>query len=629
MSSFSPKYRVDARRVAGLGLLAFVAAAFFPGATMGAAARASGPSLTACAGAFGALGARCGSIVVPLDRTNASPGTIKIVFALVPRRDTSRPSLGTLVISSGPILSAGAEYAQGLAPLRPRRDLLFVDQRGTGRSGALTCAALRGVVLMLISREQLLSRIGACGRQLGPRAGLYGSAAAADDIEAVRAALDLRRLDLWGSSYGTYVMTVYAARHPAQVRSLVLHGVYPIDFDPWALDRLAAARRSIGLVCARTHGCRGATVLRDLARLATRLRSHPLSFSVPAGGRSMTIRLDEAALASVVYGTGDTASFGRVPAAAASAAAGDLAPLRRLVELLVQPIDETFGQSFAQQCHEYPRVFSYADSPAARLAAYLDVRGAIDSRALAPFSAKSWTATQLEAVDSCLRWPNDAAAARPFPTGTLMPDVPVLALNGDLDTNTPAASGRDAARRFPGATFVEIPNVGHTPEASPCGVALALRFVATLKVNKLACAGTGAPPAVAGRAARVAAELPLVTGGGTPAQRRAVALVVATAADMRDQSRTLGTWSAANGLRGGRYVAAAKGGVRLDGVRVVRDATVSGLLVPSDAGDVKGTLRLTGAGVAAGELRVSLTANGRGRATGHLNGNPVDLTFRA
>ena len=139
----------------------------------------------------------------------------------------------------------------------------------------------------------MVSRIGACGRQLGSRAGLYGTAAAADDIEAVRAALGLERLDLWGSSYGTYLMTVYAARHPAHVQSLVLHGAYPIDFDPWALDRLAAARRSIGLVCTRSGDCRGETVLRNLAELATRLRAHPVTFTAPAGAGRMTVRLDE------------------------------------------------------------------------------------------------------------------------------------------------------------------------------------------------------------------------------------------------------------------------------------------------------------------------------------------------
>jgi pimeloyl-ACP methyl ester carboxylesterase len=620
-------------KIAGLVRLGVVAAvAFTPGAAIGAdrasAAPNQRPDLAACAGALGALGARCGSIGVPLDRATPSAGTTRIAFALVPRRDKSRPSLGTLVISSGPIIAAGAEYAQGLAPLRARRDLLFIDQRGTGRSGVLACRAMRGVVPTLMPRDELLSRIGTCGRQLGRRAGLYGTAAAADDIDAVRAALGRERLDLWGASYGTYLMTVYAARHPAHVRSLVLNGAYPIDFDPWALDRLAAARRSIGLVCARTHGCRGETVLRDIARLAVRLRSHPVSFTIPAGARRMTVRLDEAALAAVVYGSGNAASFGRIPAAAASAVAGDMAPLRRLVELRAQPIDESFGQGFAQQCHEYPRVFSYTDTPADRRAAYMDARAAISPSALAPFSAEAWTATQLEAVDSCLYWPNDVTAARPFPAGTQMPDVPVLALSGDLDTNTPAPSGRKAAGQFPQATFVEIPNVGHTPETSPCAVAVALRFVATLKVNKPACAGTGAPPPVAARAPRKAAELPLVRGQGTPAQRRALSLIVATAADMKDQSQALGIWSAANGLRGGRYVVTPKGEVRLEGVRVVGDAAVSGALMTSNAGDVKGTLRLGGPGVSRGQLHVSLAANGRGSATGRLDGTAVDLTFR-
>jgi hypothetical protein len=125
----------------------------------------------------------------------------------------------------------------------------------------------------------------------------------------------------------------------------------------------------------------------------------------------------------------------------------------------------------------------------------------------------------------------------------------------------------------------------------------------------------------------VVAELPLLRGPGTPAARRAVALVVATAVDLKEQSPNVSRWSAANGLRGGRYVSAAKGRVRLDGVRVVRDAAVSGLLVATDAGAVTGTLRLTGPGVARGQLRVSVSAEGHGRATGRLNGAAVDLSF--
>ena len=369
-------------------------------------------------------------------------------------------------------------------------------------------------------------------------------------------------------------------------------------------------------------------MLRDLGELAKRLRAHPVSFTVPTGPQMTTVRLDEAALAELTFGAGDAASFGRLPAATASALAGDLAPLRRLVELKLQPLDQTFAQAFAQQCHEYPRVYGYADSQTDRRTTYLDARAALSLRALAPFSAEAWTATQLEAAGTCLQWPNDRTAGRPFAAGRSLPDVPVLVLSGDLDTNTPAAAGREAARQFPSARFLEIPNVGHTPESSPCAVALALRFIATHTVNKRACVGTGAAPPIAARAPRSAAGLALPAGGGTAAERRAIAVVLATASDMQEQAEAVGRWGAANGLRGGRYLAAPHGKIRLNGVRVVHDATVSGSLTQTEAGGIEGTVRLGGANVAQGLIQVSLTANGRGSVTGRLNEAAVELRFR-
>ena len=56
--------------------------------------------------------------------------------------------------------------------------------------------------------------------------------------------------------------------------------------------------------------------------------------------------------------------------------------------------------------------------------------------------------------------------------------MPVLVLNGDLDANTPSASGRDAAAQFPNATFVEIAGAGHTPAVSPEGMEMILTFIA-------------------------------------------------------------------------------------------------------------------------------------------------------
>ncbi|MEY2535399.1 MAG: hypothetical protein QOF29_3309, partial [bacterium] len=381
-------------------------------------------------------------------------------------------------------------------------------------------------------RARFVAEIGACGRELGPRARLYGSAAVADDFDAVRAALGLDRFDLWGESYGTYLMPVYAARHPEHVRSMVLSGTYPIAFDAWGLDRLGAARRAIRLVCARTRACRGDAVLRDVAALAARLRVRPVVLTIPVGARRFRARLDENALAALVYTGGNAALFGALPAAVAGARDGDLAPLRRLVEtsLLSTAIFFTerasgsvsLAQSFATQCHDYPRAFAFADPPAARRAAYESARAAIDRRAFFKFSPAAWTSAGFEAADTCIAWPDDPTAAAPVAPGTPMPAVPVLVLSADLDANTPSFAGRQVAGQFARATFAEIPNEGHTPTGSACALRLGVRFVVTTAARADACAGTGTPPPVAPRAALRAAGLEPVRGAATPAERRAL-----------------------------------------------------------------------------------------------------------
>src|SRR3954471_4378998 len=155
-------------------------------------------------------GAQCGSVTVPLDRADPSAGTIDIAYALLPRTDASRPALGTIVPNPrgpGNSTTAFAPYLPAFAPLRARRDLLLIDARGTGKSGALSCPSLAAHDPLSIDKTALGTL---CARDLGARAGLYGSAAIADDIEAVRATLSADKLDLWGDSYGTFLMPVYA-----------------------------------------------------------------------------------------------------------------------------------------------------------------------------------------------------------------------------------------------------------------------------------------------------------------------------------------------------------------------------------------------------------------------------------
>ena len=154
--------------------------------------------------------ARCGTISVPLARDDPSRGRIRIAFALIPRLERSKPSLGTLVYNPGgpgaAVLQSMRPIAQSLAALRARRDLLLVDPRGTGSSGPLRCAALEPERIRprdLLTHSRVIDLFGRSGAELGARANLYGSAATADDLDDVRAALGIDKLDLIGSSYGT------------------------------------------------------------------------------------------------------------------------------------------------------------------------------------------------------------------------------------------------------------------------------------------------------------------------------------------------------------------------------------------------------------------------------------------
>ena len=599
-------------------------------------------ALQPCANVPNLPSARCGSVEVPLDRANPAAGTTTVAYALVARRDAAAPSAGTLAFNPGgpgdPTIAKAAETAKMFAPLLDHRDLLLVDPRGTGRSDPLHCPTddHPGLEDVFGTPAQAFEAIGQCGRELGPRTAYYGTAAVADDFEAVRAALGVDRLDLWGNSYGTYLMPVYAARHPEHVRSMVLSAAYPIDFDPWGRDRAAAVRRAIGLICARTHGCHGDAVLRDVAALATRLRHHPVTFDVAVDAKHFRGRLDENAVAALAYS--GPYGLAQLPAIAASGRAGDLAPLRRVVETkllteaygVTHPVarEDSLPQAFATECHDFPRAFSLADPPAARRAAYEKARDALDQRAFAPFSASAWTSAGFEAGATCIAWPDVPSAAAPIEPDAAMPDVPVLVISGDLDANTPSSAGRAVAARFARATFAEVPNVGHVPtDTSPCALKLGLRFIAKTTADANACAGTGAPPPLAASAPVRAADLaPVKATSATPAERRALAVVVATASDLQQQVGMLEGYKTASALRGGRYVRAADG-VRLAAVRVVRDAIVSGTLVPTE-GRMTGTVRLTGAGVAHGTLRVTLTGKGASRAAGTLDGRRVSLSFR-
>ena len=171
--------------------------------------------------------AQCGFVRVPLDRRFPNGRTIRIYFERYFRTQRSRPAISTVLsIEGGPGFSTTADRAARLQLWRPvsaRRDLLLVDLRGTGRSGALNCPAFRRHILRATSL-----RAGRCAAQLGPRRDDYDTSQSVQDLAVVLNAIHAGKVDLYGDSYGSYAAQAFAIRYPHRLRSLVLDGTYQL-----------------------------------------------------------------------------------------------------------------------------------------------------------------------------------------------------------------------------------------------------------------------------------------------------------------------------------------------------------------------------------------------------------------
>ncbi len=588
-----------------------------------------------------------GHIVRPLDPADPGVGTTRVGYELY--RARRGPAVGTiLAIEGGPGYATTASrdyYLQLFAPLLERRNLLLVDARGTGRSGAIDCPRLQSY------RGGYLDGVARCGRQLGPASDLYGSAFAADDIAAVLDHLGVARVDVYGDSYGTFLGQTFAVRHPDRVRTVTLDAAYPVaGLNPWYPDLNRALRASFRRVCARDDDCRGNPV-RRLARAADLLRRDAVrGRAYDADGTPRRVRVGPGELA---YLTG-VATYGRsvyqeLDAAVAAWRRGDAAPLLRIAAEQgyygdAGPVREySEGAYVAVSCNDYPQLWDRSAPRGVRREQYAAALSRLrEDRpgVFAPFTVDDWVGSSWAEFTSCLRWPAPSAWVPPVPDSATYPDVPVLVLVGDLDSITSPEGAHTVADRFPAARFVEVANVGHVTalaDYSGCASVLVRRFVRDLDPGDTSCAGTANPPVrMVSSFPRSWRGFPVADGTGPVPARRVAGAAVRTVGDVFPR------WFAmyggrGRGLRGGGFTTTGLVDVsfRLHGLRLVRDLAVSGQVRwHRRPGTVRAVVTLAGPArgrlVIRGRLVVRWTdATGVATARGRVDGHSVRVRLPA
>jgi len=422
------------------------------------ARKASGLELTPCSVPKSATEAYCGVYHVFEDREARTGRTLPLKIVVLPAiTDTPAPD-PIFVLAGGPGQGAASgvttDIVEYFRPMRSERDVVFVDQRGTGESNRLGCRLTPPGPAAQSRFTDLLppDMIRACRASLEKIADLrlYTTPIAMDDLDEVRTALGYGAINVYGVSYGSLAAMQYLRQHSTSVRSMVLLGVgtpaqkLPLQFAAAAqssLDRLIAD-------CAADPACHAAfpDPKADLETVLGQFDAGPVSFELPAasGKASERVSMSRAVFAErlrlMLY---ELRRARHVPFVLHRAAAGDWAPFARRTSpaLTGNPPSFGIGMYLTVTCSESVATITEDD---------------IVRESRGSFVGEDRTRIHVRA---CQEWPRGSIPADFYAPVTSR--VPVLMLSGELDAATPAHFGTTVARSLPNSRQVLIRNVSH------------------------------------------------------------------------------------------------------------------------------------------------------------------------
>jgi pimeloyl-ACP methyl ester carboxylesterase len=412
---------------------------------------------------------QCGTFEVAEDP--ARPDGRRLTLKIVVVAATDRPVEPDPVffLAGGPGQGASETVASVLGFLdrtRKHRDLVFVDQRGTGGSGKLECPPPDDLDLSArLEFENDARLLAECLSGLDADTTAYTTPRFIADLDAVRAAMGFPRINLYGGSYGTRAGLAYLAAHGDRVRSAVLDGLAPYEMKLFltfgedgkrALDRLFAD-------CAADTPCASAfpdletrfwTWLDELDEKSTTTLRDPRT-----GDRALDVLVERESVTSAIRGllySSEWASL--LPFALDRAVSGDLQPLLGQALILGEGAEKgmALGLMLSVACAEdLPRITD-AD------------RAGLQSEPLLGTSLLDMM------TEACSAWPVGDVPDSLF--DPVRSDVPILLLSGAEDPVTPERWAQAAAKTLSNATLVTIPSTGHIAARGGCGDKLVRDF---------------------------------------------------------------------------------------------------------------------------------------------------------
>ena len=425
------------------------------------------------------LDAECATLVRPENPDDKNSRLIELSVIKLPSNSPKPEADAFTLIQGGPggsSIDMAIGYRQILDFIRSKRDVIVVDQRGTGRSNRLTCPLNDEEISdFSFDRARTLSLTNKCVTELSNNdLRYYTTSVAVQDLEAVRQAAGYEQLTIYGVSYGTRVAQHYLRRFPDQTRAIIIDGVVDVELN---LAGAEVARRAQDSFDAMTKRCNESPsclqnfgdIDKKFKQLRTRLTSNPVEIQLPhpSSGNIVEHTVSEAdLLASVRFLPYATETLALLPMIISRAHSGDYIPLAAQGILT----EEGLGQEFATGMHN--SVVCAEDAPFVKQGASAETENTY------------FGSDMMDAISAtCEAWPkgvmdddfNDA-----FDSNT-----PVLILSGETDPITPPANGKRANDMFSNSKHIIVPSHGHGVLPRGCMPYLLRDFIESAELSSL------------------------------------------------------------------------------------------------------------------------------------------------
>lgn len=422
--------------------------------------------------------ARCGTLMRPENPADPDSPMLELRVAIVAALSLEPAADPLFPIAGGPgqgSIEFYASYSQAFEKIRRNRDILLLDQRGTGESAPMHCASGEEVIEGQYSIEQTIEQTQRCLDELPHDPQFFTTSIAIQDIEALRVALGIPQLNLYGVSYGSRVAQHYLRRYPDSTRTVILDGVVPpaVALGPIIAIEAQKALDSIFDRCRETPACneRFPGLRENFIQLQKSLAQQVVSLELPnpVTGRpqQLTFGIGEMA-AAVRLLSYHPNSIALIPLLIDEAAKGNYAPLA--AQFL--QIAESMSDALALGMHN--AIVCTEDVP------FIDP-AAISEEALAQTYIGPVQADALAAI--CSIWPR-GPIDDDFKT-PVVSDKPVLLLSGEADPITPPYFADQVALTLGNVMHITGAEQGHGQAMRGCMPDILGRFVETASIEDL------------------------------------------------------------------------------------------------------------------------------------------------